>query len=224
MARPIDVELRARLVLAATEAFARQGFGATTMTGVGAAAGVTKGGVYFHFRSKEELFFAVLDHWRGALRERLDRAAVGAASGAAALVATLRAFLALHVESPAGARLLRVLTGELQDRLTAAIRADAREEHRALRARLRDALIQGGRDGSAFAGDPVLASFLLAASVLGLVDQWLAAPRDVEPFLDPAGLAEALAAPWLTGREPDRRGDEGAHPFVPPAGPLAPRD
>jgi TetR/AcrR family acrAB operon transcriptional repressor len=210
MARPVDPELRDRLLRAATITFAAQGFAATTMTAVGQAAGVTKGGVYFHFRSKEELFFAVLDHWRGASRRALDAAAQAAAggSGAALLRAALAGYLSFPFAEPAVARLLRVLGSELHGRFTAAIREDAREEHRALRARLRETLILGSRDGSLFAGDPVQASLLLAAGVHGVVDQWLAAPGDVDPFLDPEGLAEALVAPYATGRTAGRTEDD----------------
>lgn len=221
MARRVDPELRERVLRAATATFAANGFAATAMEAVGRAAGVTKGGVYFHFRSKEELFFAVLDHWRGASKRALDEAlaAVAGGTGAALLRATLGGYLAFHFAEPAVARLLRVLGSELHGRFTAAIREDAREEHRALRARLREILIRGSRDGTLFAGDPVQASLLLAAGVHGVVDQWLAAPGDVEPFLDPEGLAEALAAPYatgqLTGRSEDDESGAAGHEFRP---------
>src|SRR5690606_26679933 len=71
MARPIDAALRARLIAAATDCFAARGFADVTVAEVGESAGVTKGGVYFHFRSKEALFYALVDHWRLALRSRL---------------------------------------------------------------------------------------------------------------------------------------------------------
>ncbi len=66
MARIPDPHLRARLIDAATEEFAMLGYAGATLDGIAARAGVTKGGVYFHFDGKEELFFAVLDQCAAA--------------------------------------------------------------------------------------------------------------------------------------------------------------
>jgi len=198
MARRLDPTLRERLLVAATEAFAEQGFGGATMTAVGERAGVTKGGVYFHFRSKEQLFFAALDHWRHRLRGAVP-GPDDALDGAADLRRAVAAYLGFHFAEPAAGRLLRVLAVELRDRFTAALRGDARQEHAWLRARLRDSFARGHRDGSLFAGDPVFAALLVAGAVHGVLEQWLAAPQDVEPFCDPDALAEALVRPFATG-------------------------
>ena len=64
MPRPADPSLRDRLIASATIEFAESGYSGTTLDGVAARAGVTKGGLYFHFAGKEELFFSALDHWR----------------------------------------------------------------------------------------------------------------------------------------------------------------
>ncbi len=208
MARRVDPSLRPRLIAAATALFAERGFGGTSMTDVGESAGVTKGGVYFHFRGKEELFFAVLDHWRTALREALvDREPD--ASGVAALHAAVADYLRFHFEHPAAGRLLRVLAVELHGRFTAVLREDAREAHRALRARLREAIARGERDGTVFAADPAAAAFLVAAGVHGVLDQWLTSPADAAGFCDAEGLAAGIVGPWSTGAEP-RRGGEPA--------------
>ena len=71
MPRPADPGLRDRLIAAATIEFAESGYAGATLDGIAARAGVTKGGVYFHFAGKEELFFAVLDHWRERRRRLL---------------------------------------------------------------------------------------------------------------------------------------------------------
>ncbi|HEX8743906.1 MAG TPA: TetR/AcrR family transcriptional regulator [Thermoleophilaceae bacterium] len=46
---------------AADRLFTRQGFHATRLDAIAAAAGYTKGAVYSNFRSKEDLFFAVYE-------------------------------------------------------------------------------------------------------------------------------------------------------------------
>jgi AcrR family transcriptional regulator len=52
---------RERIVLAAVELFRENGFHNTSLTQILGAAGITKGGFYFHFKSKEELGDAVID-------------------------------------------------------------------------------------------------------------------------------------------------------------------
>jgi AcrR family transcriptional regulator len=59
---------------AARDLFARKGFDATTVDDVVAKAKTTKGGLYHHFTSKEELFTAVLEGMQKALSERVARA------------------------------------------------------------------------------------------------------------------------------------------------------
>jgi TetR/AcrR family transcriptional regulator, repressor for uid operon len=52
---------RDTVLKAAGEAFAEKGFLGTSMADIFARAGVTKGALYFHFSSKEELAFAVIN-------------------------------------------------------------------------------------------------------------------------------------------------------------------
>jgi AcrR family transcriptional regulator len=54
-------ETRARLLQAAARVYARRGFGGATLDEVGAEAGFTKGAVYGHFGSKENLLLALLE-------------------------------------------------------------------------------------------------------------------------------------------------------------------
>ena len=50
---------RQTLIVAAADVFARRGYAAATMADILEAAGVTKGALYFHFRSKEDLAHAI---------------------------------------------------------------------------------------------------------------------------------------------------------------------
>ncbi|MGV0743827.1 TetR/AcrR family transcriptional regulator [Mycolicibacterium sp. XJ870] len=56
---------RGLLVDAAEDVFARKGFSAASLDDIAAAAGYTRGAIYVHFKTKEDLFFAVSDrYWR----------------------------------------------------------------------------------------------------------------------------------------------------------------
>lgn len=212
MPRPADPNLRDRLIDAATAEFAAAGFAGAKLDGIAARAGVTKGGLFFHFAGKEELFFAVLDHWRERRRRVLRVPAAGAEPAAATLRAFLAAYVAFHFREPAAAQLQRVLATELRSGFTARLREDDRQERRWLRAHVRELLVLGAQDGSLSCADPALAAFLLAASVIGVVEQWQSAPADVEAHCDEAQLAAALVAPYAVGANADR-GDGAASAF-----------
>ena len=64
-------ETRRRILEVAAEAFANRGYAGTSVNDVLKASGVTKGGFYFHFPSKEALALAALRHkqeqWAGTV-------------------------------------------------------------------------------------------------------------------------------------------------------------
>jgi AcrR family transcriptional regulator len=64
-------ETRRRILDVAAEAFAERGYAGTSLNDVLKASGVTKGGFYFHFPSKEALALATLRHkqeqWAGSV-------------------------------------------------------------------------------------------------------------------------------------------------------------
>ena len=59
LSRPSRSDVRARILAAAAAAFLASGYTDTTVTGIAAGAGFTKGAVYSNFGSKPELFCAV---------------------------------------------------------------------------------------------------------------------------------------------------------------------
>lgn len=204
MPRTADPTLRARLIDAATIEFAAHGYRGASLAAIGARAGVTKGGVYFHFAGKEELFYAVLDHWRDRRRRSLQMQSVGPAGAAAALRGFLAGYLRFHFREPAATHLLRVLATELREGFTARLREDDRQELRWLRASLRELLVLGVRDGALRVDDPASTAFLLAAALRGALEQWHSAPGDVEAHCGEDALAGQLVSRLATGAAGER--------------------
>jgi AcrR family transcriptional regulator len=70
-------ETRRRILEVAAEAFADRGYAGTSLSDVLKASGVTKGGFYFHFPSKEALGLATLrykqEQWTGAVMAAVMR-------------------------------------------------------------------------------------------------------------------------------------------------------
>jgi AcrR family transcriptional regulator len=60
---------RRKLLDAAKLIFAKDGFEAARLEDISAGAGYTRGAFYANFKSKEDIFFALLDEW---VRERID--------------------------------------------------------------------------------------------------------------------------------------------------------
>ncbi|MGH2808165.1 MAG: TetR/AcrR family transcriptional regulator [Actinomycetota bacterium] len=65
---------RAALVTAARDLFAERGFGDTATEDIVAAAGVTRGALYHHFRDKSDLFRAVYEDIEFDMKDRIEGA------------------------------------------------------------------------------------------------------------------------------------------------------
>ena len=63
-----------RILDAAASVFARRGFGEARMDDVADEAGVSKGGLYLHFKSKDDLFDALMGYVVGLQTRRLAKA------------------------------------------------------------------------------------------------------------------------------------------------------
>jgi AcrR family transcriptional regulator len=91
-------ERREQLLAAATQAFARAGFAATSLDDIAAAAGISRVLLYRHFESKTDLYRAVLDRAIGRL--------TGAVGTRDYTYASIDALLQAAAEDPEGFRLL----------------------------------------------------------------------------------------------------------------------
>lgn len=97
-------EVRRRAILdAATGCFCAKGFANTSMQEIAVAAGLTKGGVYFHFGSKEAIRDALISEITDFARFGLDTAEVLALAPAARLQEQLTRLIAGMQIGEAGA-------------------------------------------------------------------------------------------------------------------------
>jgi AcrR family transcriptional regulator len=91
---------REQILAAATEAFARHGFAATSLDDIAAQAGITRVILYRHFDSKTDLYQAVLDRMCARLEAHVEEPIGGFTD------ASVDGLIEAAVESPAGFRLL----------------------------------------------------------------------------------------------------------------------
>jgi len=85
-----------RLVDAATEAFAERGFHATTTRDIASRAGMSPAALYVHFRSKEEVLYAIALRGHRDARQIVADAAGGTSTHAERLRAMIRDFATWH--------------------------------------------------------------------------------------------------------------------------------
>jgi len=85
----------AALLGAAAETFAQRGFAATTMDEIAERVGLSKGALYYRYKSKEDLFVALLDERCETYLRQLDEAFADGASPDAGWTAMAERFLAV---------------------------------------------------------------------------------------------------------------------------------
>ena len=98
---------RGAILQAAGELFSRQGFAATTVDEIAAAAGVAKGAVYHHFPAKEAMFEAVFEETSLVLVRRVMAASMNARDVLDGMVVGSRAYFAACAEPAVGQVILR---------------------------------------------------------------------------------------------------------------------
>lgn len=102
---------RQRIVETAAEKFRQNGIAAMGIAGLMAEAGLTHGGFYAHFESKEELVREAIDSALDATRARMDRAALKHDAG---LEGIIRSYLrASHRDTPAQGCAIASLSAEI---------------------------------------------------------------------------------------------------------------
>lgn len=102
-------ETRDRILASAARVFGQKGFERSSLDEVAADAGMTKGAIYWHFKSKNDLFFALLDQrfqlHTSPLMVDLATMVSSGADPKAGMMEMFRAGMQRCVEDPAWARL-----------------------------------------------------------------------------------------------------------------------
>ena len=186
----MTTDARERVLSAAIDLFARQGYDGTSVAQVINAAGVAKGGFYHHFASKESLLYEVYGDLITRQLAGLD-AILGQQLPAAQ---TLRAIIVDLVESTAAsAQQALVFWRELQrlgDETTAQYRSARRRYHDAVQKLVRDGQASG--DFAAVASPEVITFTLFG--VINELPLWYRPNGRKRPAQLAAELADLILA------------------------------
>ncbi|WP_027863048.1 TetR/AcrR family transcriptional regulator [Marmoricola sp. URHB0036] len=151
---------RARLLLAATDAFAEKGFHGTTTRDIAAAAGMSPAALYVHHRSKEELLYLISRQGHETTLAMVRAATEAGAPACEALRSWMHDFCLHHARNHTSARIVNYELAALSEEHYAEIRGLRRQiEH------LTRGLVEHGvRQGCFASPDPSMS----AAALLSL--------------------------------------------------------
>ena len=94
MAREAPVDSRQEILRTAARLFQQRGYDATSMNDVAAALKLSKGGLYHHFQSKDEILFEIMNHAMEITQELV----IGPVRRIVGPEERLRALIRLHIE------------------------------------------------------------------------------------------------------------------------------
>src|SRR6202167_1801328 len=94
MTRETVVDSRQEILRTAARLFQQRGYDATSMNDVAAALKLSKGGLYHHFQSKDEILYEIMNHAMEITQERV----LNPVRGIADPEERLRALIRLHIE------------------------------------------------------------------------------------------------------------------------------
>lgn len=202
---PPAADTRERILAAAGRVFARKGFRAASLDQVARDAGLTKGAIYWHFTSKDELFFALLDHkfvQNTAPVPAELRLAAATADPRLALTMLLKANFARLLDDPDWARLYLEFIAQARDDT---LRARLAQFHAASLALVAGYMATMQDAGLAPRGqDPRMLAMFWMALFDGLLLAWI-----INPHTDLDAQVERLVDLLSQGMVPPAPGKAG---------------
>ncbi|MBN4064557.1 TetR/AcrR family transcriptional regulator [Dehalococcoides mccartyi] len=177
------IQTRERILEAAEAVFADNGYHDALVDEIGKKTSMSKGGLYFHFPSKEDLFFAVMDRLANKLVKRAEKAAGKADSPIEAAEAALGAVLSALSTQRRLARLL-ITQGYSMGNAFESKRTEMFDRFAAVISNQLDDAKKSGQIGDI---DTDLASRVWLGALNEIVVHWLfsdgANPKDIAPAL-----------------------------------------
>ncbi len=175
----VSEERRAHIIESAIQVFARQGFAKARMDDVATEAGLSKGLLYWYFKSKEEIITAIADLLFSAEFRKMQSLSVEGGSAHACL----EHFLDVFIEELRGFQPVAPLIYEFY-----ALAFHNTTVQRVMQAYLQrfvsilEPIIQHGMDNGEFvAGDARRVTIAIGAALEGTLLLWAYAPQMVEP-------------------------------------------
>jgi AcrR family transcriptional regulator len=164
----VSAARREQIYQAALRCFAREGYHRTTMDGIVAESGLSKGALYWYFPSKKALFVGLFRHIMGQLADEWRQLISGEDRSATAKLRASLDFFRTRVEpmAPVFEVMLQAWALTRQDESVAIV---ARESFAPLVATIREILEQGVAEGTFHVASAADTAMVILTLVRGLV-------------------------------------------------------
>lgn len=193
-------ERKSRIVKAALACFTRKGYHNTTMDDIVAESGLSKGGVYWHFKSKKELFTAAITNAFGGSPDQILVPLLESSAGAAEkLHALLDMFTQMMVSGPLLETVPIMLEAWSQNVRDPEVQELSRQVFQQYRRPLAQLVEAGIATGEFKSVDSMMLASILIAVYDGLSIQALAAPEAIDWEAVRETLAKMLVAGLVEG-------------------------
>jgi AcrR family transcriptional regulator len=169
-------ETRSRILNAAIDLFAREGYDATGVAEICQAAGVSKGAFYHHFSSKQALFMALLEGWL----KTIDKSLEGVREGSVPDTFVRMTGLLPAVFAAADSQLPLMLEFWLQASRDETVWQSAIAPYRHYHQVFAKLVADGIAEGSLIEMDPEAAARVLVSMVIGLIFQGVFDPQGAD--------------------------------------------
>lgn len=178
-------QTRLKIIAAALELFSRNGYSNTTLAMIAEAAGFSRGPIYWHFKSKDELYEAVLAYSQEPLEQLIEQSRQLAGSPQAALEHFVGEWFRLLLDERWYRQSFEILLNKTE--LTAQMASTLKRERKLTRAMvqlLEDLIAKAHADE----GSARSLALMLYSSLMGITHTWLLSPklfslREQAPFL-----------------------------------------
>lgn len=166
---PAEQDTRSRILEAALERFASQGYHATKVADIVDSSRTSKGAVYFHFPSKQDIFLGLVDQFAGLLEGRVQEALAVDKSGVERVEAALTVVMNTFTRYRRLAKIFLIQAAGLGQEFE----TKRLEIHRRFIALIQDQLEQALREGDLAGIDPEVTAYAWMGAVNELVISWV---------------------------------------------------
>lgn len=180
---PSEKDTRSRILEAALERFADQGYHQTKVADIVESSRTSKGAVYFHFPSKEDIFLGLVDEFARLLEDRVQTVFAEDDSG----IQRVHAALNLVMETFTRYRRLSKIFLVQAAGLGQNFETKRLQIHRRFIALIREQLQEALREGSIQDVDPEITAYVWMGAINEVVISWIhdghPQPQDALPEL-----------------------------------------
>lgn len=188
-----SAERRAAILRAGAKVFSEKGYDRATIADIAQELGVSKGVVYYLFRSKEEVMVEIMVESHLEARRRVESVNDRGGPPAARLRAALHQIIDFTLDESTKSRSMMLVLGSL-DMLSPPNREHIRTLRREGQRLFTDMIEEGQRDGSFIAGEPHVFAQTVVTAALG-VSRWFRPGRAA----DAAQVADQVSGQLLRG-------------------------